>query len=625
MCRSALQRFPGENNIACLLGAVLVRQRRPQEAESLLREITLRVPEFAKAHDELANSMLAQNEPQRAIASLEKVIELEPENEFAKFKLNEILTEFDQGGNESNTTLDETERTLLNAAHLRTAGDFPAAETCYQSVLARDPDNAHVYQLLGNLAFEQQQYADAAVLFKRALKLAPENVSAWMDLGNVQAEREHFDDALGALEKAIVLQPDSALLQKTLGSVHSKKGQYAEAIAALKAALKLQPDNTDCLIALGNACRTVGQADAAIAAYRQAATSNPASGDAWWSLANLKRYSFDENEIRTMKAQLADEQLIGAERTALHFAMGKAAEDSGDFGGAFHLFADGNKLRRAVEQYDPVANQEATERLISVFDAELLEMFRDETQRAARSTPVFIVGMPRSGSTLVEQILASHSQVDGTRELPHLDQVIRGLESRTNKAYPDAVAAMNAGELRRLGETYIELTHVFRANGTMFTDKTPGNFRHIGLLQLILPEAKIINVYRHPLDTSLGCFKQLFASGQPWSYDLFEIAEFYLEYQRLMDHWHALVPGKVLDVAYENLVSNLDDQVHTILEYCGLEFEQGCLEFYNSDRAVESASSEQVRQPIYQSSVDNWRRYEPYVEELVEILRPIIA
>jgi len=601
VCRETLQQFPGENNLSCLLGAVLIRLRKSEEAESLLRDVTEQVPQFAKAHEELANAILAQNQPKRAIPSLERVLEIEPDNDLARYKLAKINTAYGKPPDDDQI-LGETDNMLMEAALLRAKGKYGAAEELYQSVLAREPGNGKVYQLLGKLAMEQGHFADAAILLKRATSLAPESADIWVDLGNAYAEQERFDDAEAATRRAIQLQPDAPRSRQVLAGILSRESKYGEAVDVLQQVLELQPDSIELLLAYGHSLRTVGRLDDAVAAFRRALELSPGSGGPWWSLANLKTHEFGDADRVLMGEQLARDDIGDDDRVKLCFAAGTAAEDAGNFDSAFRFFEEGNQVRRTQESYDPVATQERIDELLTEFDegafANVAEM------QPGTPVPVFIVGMPRSGTTLVEQILASHSQVDGTRELPYAERLVR-------RAAPD-------------GQWYLDQAAVHRGEAPYFTDKAPGNFWHIGRLAQLLPHAKFINVRRHPLDSCMGSFKQLFASGQSWSYDLFEIGEYCLGYRRLMDHWHEVLPSALLDVQYEDIVENIEPQVARILEFCGLDMEPACLAFHETQRAIESASSEQVRQPLYNTAVNRWRDYEAHLGELIEVLQPLV-
>jgi hypothetical protein len=282
-------------------------------------------------------------------------------------------------------------------------------------------------------------------------------------------------------------------------------------------------------------------------------------------------------------------------------------------------------MRRKVEKYDPVENETGMEKSISVFCKDLFE--KHATAGNPDSAPIFIVGLPRSGSTLIEQILASHSMVDGTHELSELTQAVKNIRkgAANQDRYPDNIPDLSPDQLAAIGQGYIASTKKYRSDAPYFIDKNPNNFVFIGLLRLVLPNAKIINARRHPLDSCFGTYKQLFASGQPFSYDLTELGEYYVQYQRLLDHWHQQIPGFVLDVQYEQVVADLETQVRRILDFCGLPFEESCLRFHETERAVKTASSEQVRRPIYSSSVNLWRNYETHLDELIHILKPLLS
>ncbi|MEL7449720.1 MAG: sulfotransferase, partial [Pseudomonadota bacterium] len=337
-------------------------------------------------------------------------------------------------------------------------------------------------------------------------------------------------------------------------------------------------------------------------------------------------FRFTDDDRRAMHAAIArHEELTSQSLVNFLFALAKASEDAGDFDEAWAHYERGNRTQRMLEHYDPVQTETVNDDIIEVFSEEFLQ--RDAGEGCQDDAPIFVVGLPRSGSTLIEQILASHSQVEGTAELPYLGRVATSLNR--NRAdgvrYPQAVLELRGQHFRALGEDYLQRAQVHRIEGKpRFIDKMPNNFPTVGLIHKILPNAKIIDARRYPLDSTFSCYRQLFAKGQTFVYDLSDIGEYFLEYQRMMDHWHAVLPGRVLTVQYEDMVSDPETQIARLLEYCGLPWEDACLSFHSTQRAVRTASSEQVRQPIYTSSVHYWRNYEKYLGELIEVLAPVL-
>jgi hypothetical protein len=342
-------------------------------------------------------------------------------------------------------------------------------------------------------------------------------------------------------------------------------------------------------------------------------------------MANLKVFRFEDEEIHAMEEQVARDDLSQSADIHFRFALAKAFEDRGDYERAWHFYETGNERQRATVFHDPVAMEVRHEQIAAVFTPALFEKFAGLGHDSP--APIFIVGLPRSGSTLVEQILASHSQVEGTAELPTLVRLAFSIgRYRTDKkGYPESVADLRGRDFKAYGRQYLEESASFRSTGKpFFTDKTPNNFSHVGLIHLILPNAKVINARRHPFDSCLGGFKQLFAKGQHFTYDLAELAAYYRQYHETMQYWHRVLPGKVLDVHYEETVTDLETQVRRILAHCGLPFEDACLRFHENRRAVRTASSEQVRQPIYTDALGYWRRFEKHLALWQDMLGDIV-
>ncbi|MCB1844271.1 MAG: sulfotransferase [Halioglobus sp.] len=503
------------------------------------------------------------------------------------------------------------------------SGDKQRAEDIYRSILRRDPDHVEAARLLAGIAVEYERLDEAEVFLRRAVSLAPDYPRALVDLANVLREQEKVDEALEAAAQLIELAPEAAESYMVEASALGLAGRHDDAIRAYRTALKLAPDKASAMCSMAHHLKTIGQQDEAIAQYRAAIEARPGYSEAYWSLANLKTFRFTDDETHAMQALLAEDKLDDVARSQVHNALAFDFEARGEYDKAFLNFEQGNIVRRRLEVYDPVDTEATHDRVISMFDEAFL------AQPAAdpvEPVPIFVIGLPRSGSTLIEQILASHSQVEGTHELSELSKAVQRLRHHApgQQRYPEFLADMRAGGWAKLGSDYLQTTARHRHGAAFFIDKNPNNFVFAGLIRLALPNAKIINACRHPLDSCLGSFKQMFASGQPFTYDMTELGEYYLQYQRLIEHWHRVLPGYVLDVHYERVVGDLDAEVRRLLDFCGLPFEESCLRFFETTRAVKTASSEQVRQPIYSSSVNLWRNYEQHLDTLIHILEPAL-
>ena len=630
ICRQALNAFPRDANLLCLLGATLIKQEKARDAEHTLTRAVQMFGDFSRAHEGLAEALIMQGKLTEALESLQRADKLEPGSGSIKTKQARVLTALGRD-DEANKYFEESfkltphREELVRGLQLQRMGKLREAEKIYRDVLMRSPDDVDALRLLAGVAMRAKHWGDAVVLLERALDKAPDYFRGWMDFGLAHHEMENTEEALAAYSRAMNLEPSKSQPYTAAGKVKAMVGEHREALKLFEQALQRDAADADAMAGMGHVLKTVGGQDEAIAAYRNCIRHNPDHGEAYWSLANLKTFRFDADEVAAMEARVDSDELSEEARTNFQFALGKAHEDAGDYDRAFEFYEKGNANRRARENYDPVQTMDSHDEFIEVFNAEL---FANRTGVGSDSNaPIFIVGLPRSGSTLIEQILASHPEVEGTHELPELSRVGRsaGFRSEENRPYPYAILDLADDEFRELGEDYLERAARHRElECPRFTDKMPNNFVHVGLVSLILPNARIIDARRHPLDSCLGSFKQLFARGASNTYSLFEIGEFYLEYIRMMKHWDEVLPGKVLRVNYEDNVSDLEGQVRRILDFCELPFDESCLKFYETDRAVKTASSEQVRKPIYTSSLHLWRRYEAHLEPLIEILEPVL-
>jgi len=629
LCRDALASFPDEPNLLSVLGAALNTQGRGHEAEPLLRRALAEEPGYAKGHEELGRSLLQLGRVDEAIERLRRALELDPKLQSAQLTLVRALQQSgrsDQADELMQAFLraDPARELLAQAAEHHRARRFDQAEAIYREILRRNPRHVEALRLLALVAMNAEHYGQAEQLLKRAVEVAPDFLAAWIDLSRAQLERLDLPAALASIEHAARLNPRSASVCVNLANVQARSGRHDDAIETYRKAIELSPDMPAGHVGLGNTLKTLGRQAEAIEAYRRATVSHPQMSEAWWSLSNLKTFRFTDDEIATMQRQLELSEIPDEARVQFCFALAKAHEDAGAYARAFELYTRGNGLRRAQESYDPVETEAINERIGEVFSAGFLA--QQAGQGHADPAPIFVVGLPRSGSTLVEQILSSHSMVDATHELPEVGRLISKLnrERRDRVAYPDALRDFTGEQWAALGRAYIEQTRQYRGGALHFIDKNPNNFASIGLLSLALPKAKFINTRRHPLDTCWSCFKQLFARGQPFTYDLFDLGEYYLQYDRLMAHWHAVLPGRVLDVQYEAVVADQEGQTRRLLEFCELPWEDACLRYYETRRPIRTASSEQVRRPIYTDSIGVWRHYEPELAPLIDILAPLL-
>ncbi|MDE0063202.1 MAG: sulfotransferase [Gammaproteobacteria bacterium] len=629
---AALDRAPNDPNLLRLLGVSLTRQNHNAEAEKTLSRVVRLVPNFALAHENLADALMQQGRLDEAAASLKTAIRHNPASDAANRKLIEVLALTGHGGEADEAfrhslEADPDRAAIVEAMELNRTGETRKTEKILRDILRRNPEHLDALRLMGVHCARKELYNDAEAFFRRAVDLAPDFWLAWINLGAALNEQQKFDEADTAYKQALKLKPQSVFTLEKLGANSLFDGRHEDAVNWLDAALERDPAHFPSLLCLGHVLKTVGRQTEAIDAYRRCAAARPDFGEAYWSLANLKTFRFSGAEVREMEEHL--EAVSGKadgedSEIAFSFALAKAFEDRRNYGKAFDYYSRGNGRKRPTLNYDPIEFQRTNDRIIDVFTKEFFEARAG--QGCGDDSPVLIVGLPRSGSTLLEQILASHSQVEGTAELHYLLRLATetGMTRSDGVRYPECMLEMKSHHFRDLGREYIENTERHRSGARYFTDKMPNNFTGIGFLQAILPNAKVIDARRHPLDSCLGSFKQLFARGQIFTYDLYDLAHCYIQYMRLMDHWNAVLPGKVLTVHYEDVVGDLEKQAGRIAAHCGLEWEEKMLRYHETERAVKTASSEQVRQPIYSGSVNLWRRYEDELGELIDYLEPVL-
>ena len=498
---------------------------------------------------------------------------------------------------------------LIEAAMALNENRLDVAERLLKPHLKEDPFDAAAIRMLAELAARIGRWKDAENLLRRAVELAPGWAAAKANLALVLGRVGRPAEALELLDDIFAAEADDLGHWNLKAATLGRLGDFDEAIKLYESVLQRAPNQQRVWLSYGHMLKTVGRQTDSIAAYRKAIAIQPQLGEAWWSLANLKTVRFDEHDIQAMEAALAATGLTHEDRFHLDFALGKAMHDAGRPDEAFAHYSKANALRLKTQPYRSAEISRVVDRSIETFTA---EAFADREGGCEAPDPIFIVGMPRAGSTLIEQILSSHSQVEGTSELPDIPAL-----ARKPGAYPQASLELTEEGRRKLGQEYLKRTAVQRRTAKpFFIDKLPNNWLFVPFIQLILPNAKIIDARRHPLSCCFSNFRQHFARGQAFTYNLEDLGRYYTDYVRLMDHVDGVLPGRVHRVFYERMVDDTEGQVRALLDYCGLEFEPACLEFYKTDRAVRTASSEQVRQPIYRDATEEWRPYEGYLAPL---------
>jgi len=511
---------------------------------------------------------------------------------------------------------------VVTATGLFADGDWEAAESLVRPYLLQHGNQIEAMRLLARIGIARKVYDDAELLLAAVLELAPDYRVARQEYAGVLIELHRHEQARRELDRLLTDEPDSRQLKMLYAASSVGLGQHERAIALYRTLLLGRPEDAEVHLSIAHALKTLGQSEEAIDSYRTAAACRPDFGDAYWSLANLKTYRFTNEELTRIHAGLAAPTTAVVDRYHLCFALGKALEDQGDFAQSFRHYELGNSLKRSECRYRAEIIENNTRQQIEVCTGEFFAGRRG--WGAQNPDPIFIVGLPRSGSTLLEQILASHSQVEGTQELPNVQQIVTTLRGRdpdpSDPRYPRILARMTAEEFVQLGEQYLADTRVYRTNKPFFIDKMPNNFRHLGLIHLMLPNARIIDARREPMACCFSNLKQLFANGQEFTYGIEDIARYYRTYLALMRHWDSVLPGRILRIHHEDVVADLEGSVRRMLDFCRLEFEPQCIVFHETKRSVRTASSEQVRQAIYREGLDQWKHFEPWLEPLKNAL-----
>ena len=488
------------------------------------------------------------------------------------------------------------------------AGRFKLAEESYKKVLKKDNNNIDALRLLGLLAFKNKNYSIAENLFIRAIKIDQHFHLLWDNLAKVYRIQNKLEKSKKAFKNLIKLDPYNLEALVALGTIYVKLANYDEGIKTYQKVLSLKNNNPRVYLSMGHALKTVGRRKECEDAYHKAITLYPLCGEGYWSLANLKTYKFSEAQILQMENSL-DDKIQEQEKIQMFFALGKAYESKGDYKKSFTFYEKGNWMQRKIVEYNAQENANNIDSIIDFFQKNKSEI--DFNSGYEAQDPIFILGLPRAGSTLLEQILSSHSCIEGTQELHNIMTIGRRIKSLNNSEnYLNNLLELDSKSIKMYGKMFIDETMWARNEKELFIDKMPNNFPHIGLIKMILPNAKIIDARRNPMDGCFSCFKQYFAKGQHFTYDLDDIARYYKDYLRLMDFWNKFFPGSIHTVLYEDVINNSEEEVRKMLNYLQLPFEESCMDFYKSSRPVKTASSEQVRQPIYKSALNYWKNFE---------------
>jgi tetratricopeptide (TPR) repeat protein len=613
-----------------VLYMVAVSQRSLQQipaAFATLERLEALHPRFSRLHQERGLCYVALRDAPRAIDALLTGVNINPALPSSWGMLEGLYKLI---GDEANArtaaahvaTLKRLPPEVVTATALFSDGDLAVAETMIRAFLLKHGNHVEAMRLLARIGIAREIYDDAELLLAAVLELAPEYRAARHDYARALLERHKHQRAREELQKLIALEPENRQYLTLYATACVGVGEHEEAIRLYRELLVDAPHAEELHMSVAHALKTLGRREESIAAYRTAAAIRPNFGETYWSLANLKTYRFTAGEIARMRAEEAAAGISLHDRTHLCFALGKALEDEHDFANSWIYYERGNALKRSESRYRPEILETNTRLQIATCTADFFARRRDVG--AAAPDPIFIVGLPRSGSTLLEQILASHSRVEGTQELADIPRAALDLQGRDpdldQPRYPGVLADLPPAEFARMGEKYLRDTRIYRTDAPFFIDKMPNNFRHLGLIHLILPNARIIDARREPMACCFSNFKQLFASGQEFTYSITDIARYYRTYLDLMRHWNTVLPGRILRVQHEDVVEDLEGNVRRILDFCGLEFESACVEFHKTERSIRTASSEQVRRPIFREGLDQWRNFAPWLGPLEQAL-----
>ncbi len=625
--------MPGQPDALLILGAARRRNGDPARAKSALTRAIALQPLVAAAFFELGLAHAALGETEEALRALGRATEIDPGMSDAWRTLGDLQTALGNAADADAAYARQIIHSvnnpiLMEAAVALVDNRLGFAERLLKDFLKRFPTDVAAIRMLAETAARIGRFADAEALLRRCLELAPSFIPARHNYALALFRQGKAAAALAEVETLLAAQPLDPGYRNLKAAVLSQLGDYEQTLRLYAGVLRDHPNQPKVWMSYGHALKTAGRLADGIDAYRRGIEQAPNLGEAYWSLANLKTFRFADADVAAMQGQLARPELADDDRLHFNFALGKAFEDEGDYARSFSHYAEGNRIRRQQLGYSAEETSDRIWRARALFTRPFLDARTSGGCDAP--DPIFVVGLPRSGSTLIEQILSSHSAVEGTMELPDIPAMAMTLADRRRRTddskYPEILSDFGPDRLRALGEEYLARTRPQRRSGRpFFIDKTPQNFLHIGMIRLILPNAKIIDARRHPLGTCLSGFKQHFARGQAFSYSLEDLGRYYRDYVDLMAHFDRVMPGRVHRVIYESMVDDTEAEIRRLLDYCGLPFEEGCLRFHENQRAVRTPSAEQVRQPIFREGLDHWRHYEPWLGPLKAALGDVLT
>ena len=619
--------YPNHSEALYFMSVALRYEGNLEGALASLQKLIDIEPSYGRAWQEQGHTLLAFNDTAGARAAFQQAVR-QNSSLIASWRQLAELTNRVADPKAYDFFKDQFERLaalppeLLGVRNMMEEGKLAKAEQLCRGFLQKHPKNIEGMRLLADLGVKTHVLDDAEFILESALVYEPNNKLVRFDYMNVLYKRQKFELCMAQAEILLEAEPDNNKYRFAYANQCVAVGRFDEALALYNEFVELDPNAAPAHLLRGHALKTVGRLDEAVAAYRAVYRAKSDFGDAFWSLANLKTYRFEDAEIAQMREKQQAESTSVDDKIHLCFALGKAMEDAQDYQSAAEHYLLGNQLKNAQTQYDKDRMTFKLAQQRTVCSAQMFESFGDAGCSAP--DPIFIVGLPRAGSTLLEQILASHSMVDGTLELNNIPAIAHRLNGRRmvneEPRYPMILNQLTPDMAQKLGQTYIDETQIHREGGQFFIDKMPNNFRDVGLIKMILPNAKVIDARRHPMSCCFSGFKQLFFEGQEFTYGLSEIGTYYRDYVDLMDHWDEVLPGYVLRVQHEDVVDDLETQVRRMLDFCELPFEQSCIDFHKTKRNVRTPSSEQVRQPIFRTALDAWQNYEPWLDPLKEAL-----